>query len=122
MLLDQYKICNDKDTYEHYEYRVSQWHFNGIFEISAAISGISLIEEYVSGIVGRRVCFSLFRESRFFVCSMEGNEDGGNMVLDISVSGIDEENYEIVADIIESERVLMEICGVVSVLAERGSV
>ena len=125
MLLNQYKIYNDEGVYEHYEFRISQSLLNSYLEGSVAVSGISLIEECVSEIVERRVYFSLFRESRFFLCNMErgkDNDDGESMVLDISISGIDGENYEIVADIIESDRVLIEVCGVVSVSTKRDSV
>ena len=118
MLLNRYKIYNGGGEYEHYEFRISQSLLNSYPEGSVAVFGISLIEECISEIVERRVYFSLFRESRFFLCNIEGgrdNDDGESMVLDISISEIDGENYEIVADIMESGRVLIEACGVVSV-------
>ena len=125
MLLDQYKIYNDSGVYEHYEYCILKSVSNKLSEISVGVYGMSLIEDYVSEIMGVRFCFSLLSESRFFLCNTDREDETEGkkeVVLDISLLKIDEDNYEIIADIIESGKVLMEIAGVVSVSAKYCSV
>jgi len=108
MLVNQYRISNDKGVFDHYEYIVDRSSTGIDPETSLPIFGIALVEKHISGILGARVCFFLLHESRFLSYDLALAEEIG---LDISLHTIDNKSYNIIAEITSNGNVLAEIAG-----------
>lgn len=104
---DGYTVILDGEVFEHYECEVGRQEVNDA-EVSPFAYGVTLIENYVSRILGRDVRFFLFDESRVFLTSFDGADD---LVLDISICETADGDYRIIADMTSIGGVMMEIAG-----------
>jgi len=113
-MVNKYKIRDNKGEYDHYEYLIDHLPIKIDVETSPSTFGIALVEEYASRILGTRVCFFHFNESRFFPFNTTRTKD--SMTLDISLLKIGLENYSIIAETTYAGEVLMEIAGKITVI------
>lgn len=77
-------------------------------QVSSCIYGLRAIEDYASKVLGKKVSFFLLHESRFFPMSLVDEKD---VVLDLSITELDQGSYLVMADITNGSCVLMEIAG-----------
>ena len=120
MMVNQYKIRDDKGVYDHYEYMIERLPMRADTDASPFISGIALIEDYASKIVGERVCFFYFYESRCF--SLNIGQAKGGITLDISLLKVSSDSYNIIAEITYVGEALMEIKGKVRTVEQIASI
>lgn len=107
--MNEYKLIREDGRQEsRFEYAVETEGMK-YMRGSLAMAGIGIVEKYVSLILDRKVEFFLIQCSRLFsgISSLKQN----GLVLDLAISEMDNDVYQVSAELTDRKNVLAELCG-----------
>ncbi|MDR0363842.1 MAG: hypothetical protein LBH92_02330 [Bacteroidales bacterium] len=117
LLLNEYDIVGEgerMDTHYKYMIEIDQNILKEACEksISPGIMGVKIVEKYVSKILGKKAGLFLIQGNRFFL--RMNIYEKQRLVLNLSISKIEKNEYSVSAEISDNENILMEVNGCMS--------